>query len=80
MVTGAIACLQGIMRAKGKTMTPEQVRELLQKNDLGSPQQDGDFAPASQRIGPRPDLRKLINHLCPPSFLERVLLRLRLTS
>lgn len=73
MVAGALACLQGVMRARGKNVTPRELRKLLRDDKFGSMQQAGDFAPVSQRIGPRPDLRKLIYHLAPPSCLERFL-------
>lgn len=60
MITGALACLQGILRAKGKILKPATARDILRDEQLGSPQQSSPFFPASQRIGPRPDLRKLI--------------------
>lgn len=60
IVVGAIACLQGIRRAAGQSpLTPTQVRHLLRSN--GSPQQSAPGRPATQRIGPRPDLRNLIS-------------------
>ena len=59
IVTGAVACLQGIRKAGGNPpLRPDQVRELLQKT--GSPQQESSAAPVSQRIGPRPDMKQLI--------------------
>ena len=61
MIAGAVCCLQGILRTKGKCLTPLEARVLLRDNELGLPQQDGPFGPANlQRIGPRPDLKKLI--------------------
>lgn len=77
MIAGAVACLQGALRARGKMLTPLQVRELLRDDRFGSPQQPDDFVPVSQRIGPRPDLRKLIDHLLPPCLFVRVLRTLK---
>lgn len=58
IVTGVIACLQGMAKARGKpVLTPAQVRNCLRST--GSPQQDAPGRPASQRIGNRPDLRAL---------------------
>lgn len=58
IVTGVIAVLQGIAKGDGKLLTPQQARALLRAQ--GSPQTDGPGRPATQRIGLRPDLRKLI--------------------
>lgn len=56
IVTGAIACIQGMAKARGRAvLTPAQVRNCLRST--GSPQQDAPGRPASQRIGNRPDLR-----------------------
>ena len=56
IVTGAIACIQGMAKAKGRpVLTPAQVRNCLRST--GSPQQDAPGRPATQRIGNRPDLR-----------------------
>lgn len=58
IVTGALACLQGALRARGKpVMTPVDARAWLR--ETGSPQQDGPNGPATQRIGNRPDLKAL---------------------
>lgn len=58
IVVGALACVQGILRARGApALTPAQARALLR--GTGSPQQDAPGRPASQRIGNRPDLRQL---------------------
>jgi hypothetical protein len=67
MVAGALACLQGVIRARGATITPSRVRDLLRNDSLGSLQQVGPFMSPGERIGPRPDLRKLIEHLIPPA-------------
>jgi hypothetical protein len=61
IVTGAVACLLGIARAKGIALSPDTVRSLLR--DHGTPQQASAQAPLSQRIGPLPDLRRLIERL-----------------
>lgn len=59
IVVGALACLQGVLRAQGLTpLTPARARELLRST--GSPQQDAPDRPATQRIGNRPDLRQLV--------------------
>jgi hypothetical protein len=58
IVTGAIACLQGMARARGKPpLTPPQIRNCLRTT--GAAQQDAPGRPATQRIGNRPDLRAL---------------------
>jgi hypothetical protein len=60
IVVGALASVQGILRAAGRvSLTPARARELLQKT--GSPQQDAPGRPRSQRIGNRPNLRQLIS-------------------
>jgi hypothetical protein len=59
IVVGALACLQGIRRARGASLlTPASARALL--HATGSPQQPGPSAPLSQRIGNRPDLKALV--------------------
>jgi len=55
IVTGAVACLQGMAQAKnGSPLTPKQVRDILMNS--GTPQQAGASSPLSQRIGPLPNL------------------------
>jgi hypothetical protein len=58
MVAGALACVQGVLRAEGRTpLDPAQARAALR--ETGSPQQaakDGSL----QRIGNRPDIGQLI--------------------
>jgi hypothetical protein len=59
IVVGALACVQGVLRAYGRPrLSPARARELLRAT--GSPQQDAPQRPATQRIGNRPDLRRLI--------------------
>ena len=58
IVTGVVAALQGIAKSNGSSLTPKQVRGLLRAH--GSPQTDGPERPMTQRIGLRPDLRKLV--------------------
>jgi hypothetical protein len=59
IVVGALGSLQGILRARGAPpVTPPQARQLLRTT--GSPQQDAPGRPATQRIGSRPDLARLI--------------------
>lgn len=57
IVTGAVACLQGISKASnGVPLTPATVRTLLMKT--GTPQVAGPGVPLSQRIGPLPNLQR----------------------
>lgn len=59
IVVGALACTQGVRRARGEPpLTPAQARDLLRST--GSPQQDGPNGPATQRIGNRPNLRQMV--------------------
>jgi hypothetical protein len=59
IVVGALACVQGVLKARGRIpLSPARARELLRAT--GSPQQDGPGRPRSQRIGNRPNLRQLI--------------------
>jgi hypothetical protein len=62
MVAGALACVQGFLRGRGAPpLTSASARALVRADANGSPQQpDGAQYPRSQRIGPRPNLRKLI--------------------
>jgi len=60
IVAGALGCVQGVLRAYGRTpMSPIRTRTLLRQT--GSPQQDAPGRPRSERIGNRPDLRELIS-------------------
>ncbi len=62
IVTGALACVQGVRRAMGRTLlTPAQSRTLLRTT--GSPQQAGPNGPATQRIGNRPDIRNMVQQM-----------------
>lgn len=64
IVAGVLACLQGILKARGKPpLTPAQARQLLR--DVGVDQTDGAGGkfPRTQRIGKRPDLSQLISKL-----------------
>lgn len=59
IVVGALACVQGALRATGRPpIGPARARDLLRST--GSPQQDTPGRPATQRIGNRPNLRPLI--------------------
>ena len=59
IVVGALACVQGALRARGRIpLSPARCRELLRAT--GSPQVDGPGRPRTQRIGNRPNLRQLI--------------------
>ena len=64
MVAGALACVQGVLKAKNRRLLdPARARELLRTTGL--PQEDGILPdgspkPKSQRIGNLPDLREMI--------------------
>jgi len=59
IVAGAAVVLQGIARSRhGQPLSPAAMRRLLR--DTGTPQTDGPHGPASQQIGPRPDLARAI--------------------
>jgi hypothetical protein len=59
IVVGALACVQGALRARGRIpLSPARARDLLRLT--GSAQQDAPGRPATQRIGNRPNLRQLI--------------------
>ena len=58
-VVGALACVQGILRASGRIpLSPARARQFLQQS--GSPQTDAPDRPRTQRIGNRPNLRQLV--------------------
>ena len=62
IVTGALGCIQGMAKARGlAVLSPTEVRNALRVT--GTPQQDGPSRPRSQRIGNRPDIRALANHV-----------------
>lgn len=74
IVVGALACMQGWLRAAGKPLrTPAQARSLLRST--GSPQQAAPGRPATQRIGKRPDLRALHSKLFPKVILSDKLVK-----
>ena len=55
MIVGALACIQGALKAAGKpVLTPIAARDLLR--NFGALQQDAPGRPATERIGNRPDL------------------------
>ncbi len=59
MVAGALACVQGVLRAAGRApLTPEQARTALR--ETGTPQQAGEDG-TLQRIGNFPDIGQLID-------------------
>ncbi|MCY8499770.1 S8 family serine peptidase [Bacillus atrophaeus] len=60
IVVGTIACLQGIVKARGlEPLSSVRARELLR--NTGSMQQDAPTSPLTQRIGNRPNLKQLID-------------------
>jgi hypothetical protein len=64
IVVGAIACVQGTLRAGGRIpLSPARARDLLRAT--GSPQQNAPGRPATQRIGNRPNLRQMIANVRP---------------
>ena len=59
IVVGALACLQSILRSRGKSpVSPSVARTLLRST--GSPQQDAPGRPRNQRIGNRPNIREML--------------------
>ncbi len=65
IVVGALACIQGALRAHGRArLSPARAQELMRS--YGSPQQDAPNRPATQSIGNRPNLRQQI-----PAALQR---------
>jgi hypothetical protein len=74
IVVGALACMQGWLRAAGRPLrTPAQARTLLRTS--GSLQQAAPGRPTSQRIGRRPDLRALHGKLFPKTILADKLVK-----
>jgi Subtilase family len=65
MIAGALGCLQGALKARGQLLTPARARELFRT--VGLPQEDaprdGLGGVATHRIGPRPDLRQMLDSL-----------------
>ncbi|MGH3788009.1 MAG: S8 family serine peptidase [Pseudonocardiaceae bacterium] len=59
IVVGALACAQGVIRARGGTLLTSS-GAIAALRASGSPQQDQPGRPATQRIGNRPNLRQLI--------------------
>jgi len=69
MVAGVVACIQGASKAVNNVLSPATVRTLLRDDNLNSPQTPLG-ATSTVRIGPRPDLCKLIDCLIPtPEYL-----------
>lgn len=66
IVAGAVACIQGVLKAQGRPpLSPAEMRHLLAAT--GTPQQpadlDGNGTLDTRSIGPLPDLRAAINAL-----------------
>ncbi|WP_018654574.1 S8 family serine peptidase [Actinomadura flavalba] len=57
IVAGAVVVLQGVAKARGVTLTPAQMRQLLVQT--GTPQTGN----TAQNIGPQPDLGAAANYL-----------------
>ena len=58
IVAGAAMLVQSIARTRGRPLTPAALRDLLVAT--GTPQTSGPHGPATQHIGPRPDLRRAL--------------------
>jgi hypothetical protein len=59
IVAGAALLLESVMKTERRcVLTPSRVRALLA--ETGSPQTDGPHGPATQHIGPRPDLARAL--------------------
>jgi subtilisin family serine protease len=59
IVAGAALILESVVKtSKGCVLSPARVRSILA--ETGSPQTDGPHGPASQNIGPRPDVVRAI--------------------
>jgi subtilisin family serine protease len=59
IVAGAALVVQSVVKTRtGRPLAPSELRALLV--ETGSPQTDGPHGPATQHIGPRPDLRRAI--------------------
>ena len=64
IVTGALACLQGALKTKRRPLlTPHTARELVR--NYGSEQQAAPGRGLEQKIGKRPDLKKMLHALLP---------------
>jgi Subtilase family/Repeat of unknown function (DUF5648) len=64
IVVGALGSIQGVLRARNQApLSAAAARNWLRTT--GSPQQDGQAGPQSQRIGNRPNLREIIARLVP---------------
>lgn len=62
IVTGALACAQGILKASGLPLLKSASAIALLRS-TGSPQQNSPSAPRSQRIGNRPNLCEIVQQL-----------------
>jgi len=63
IVAGAAAVLSSVAKQRGLKKSPSWIRSTL--TDTGSPQQNDPSYPATQHIGPRPDLKTAIAQLGP---------------
>jgi hypothetical protein len=68
VVAGAAVLVQGIARERGAPLAPLKLRELLAAT--GSPQTDGPDGPATQHIGPRPNLGRALEKLDAEYYAE----------
>jgi hypothetical protein len=71
IVAGAVACIQGFLKAQGRpVLTPAEIRDLLVATGIPQQQADvtGDGVVDTRHIGPLPNLRAAINALLPTSM------------
>jgi hypothetical protein len=61
IVVGALACLQGVMRASGQLLTPNLARRILRITGALQQTSTAAASPMQERIGNRPDLRQAID-------------------
>lgn len=60
IVAGVVCCMQEYAkRVLDRPLTPAEARRMLRRDEHGVAQAGAEGRPASQRIGPRPDLQKL---------------------
>ena len=79
IVVGTLACVQGILRRRGRTpLSPARARNILR--NTGSPQQSAPGRPSTQRIGNRPNLRQIIPSVLQINNWTRVQFRGRLAA
>jgi hypothetical protein len=72
VVVGALACVQGILRARGAALlTPATARQRLRTT--GSTQDDAPGRPATQRIGNRPNIRAIVEAIIGKTAIKDII-------